>query len=175
MGLLQKLKSALGLGEPDRQASDSDGHAEAEVTIEREPSTETESAVKGTETTSNETTTATTETTESAREPAETPETETAEAAETAEPEDAETAEVAASPGEAAAGADAETVTDEPDSVGVDVQEITGIGPTYADRLTEAGYETVDALAAADVAAVADTAQTSESRAEDWIEQAQDR
>ena len=56
MGLLQKLKSALGLdgaGSSDRRRS-----GDVDVTVEREPSTETEDAVKGTETRSDDATTA---------------------------------------------------------------------------------------------------------------------
>jgi polyhydroxyalkanoate synthase len=52
------------------------------------------------------------------------------------------------------------------------IEGISGIGETYADRLRKAGIETAADLAAADAAAVADTADISESRAEDWIEQA---
>ena len=48
---------------------------------------------------------------------------------------------------------------------------IDGIGPTYAERLAEAGIETVGDLSAADPAAVASAAEVSEKRAEDWIAQ----
>lgn len=47
MGLLQKLKSALGLdGTDSSRARSADG---VDVTVEHEPSTESESAVKGTD------------------------------------------------------------------------------------------------------------------------------
>lgn len=52
------------------------------------------------------------------------------------------------------------------------VAEIRGIGPTYSERLTEVGIETVADLAAADTEAVAAAAQVSESRASDWQTQA---
>jgi polyhydroxyalkanoate synthase len=52
-----------------------------------------------------------------------------------------------------------------------DIESISGIGETYADRLREAGIETATDLAAADASTVADTAEIPESRAEDWIEQ----
>lgn len=55
------------------------------------------------------------------------------------------------------------------------VSDINGIGPTYSDRLTDVGIGTVAALAEADAETVADAAQVSESRAGDWIEQAQSR
>ncbi|WP_336336108.1 poly(3-hydroxyalkanoate) polymerase subunit PhaC [Haloarcula brevis] len=52
-----------------------------------------------------------------------------------------------------------------------DVETVDGIGPTYADRLREAGIETVADLAEYDAAELADIAQTSESRAQDWLDQ----
>jgi predicted flap endonuclease-1-like 5' DNA nuclease len=60
------------------------------------------------------------------------------------------------------------------DDASPDLEEIKGIGPTYADRLSKAGYETVADLAGADAEAVAEAAQTGEGRASDWIERAQD-
>ncbi len=55
-----------------------------------------------------------------------------------------------------------------------DIESVEGIGPTYADRLREAGIETADDLAAADIETVADTADIPESRAEEWLEQVSD-
>jgi polyhydroxyalkanoate synthase len=86
-------------------------------------------------------------------------------------------------PGEAVAepeeeSADGEESGDEPgDSEGQaePVEEITGIGPTYSERLSAVDIESVEALAEADTAAVADAAEVSESRAADWITQAEDR
>jgi polyhydroxyalkanoate synthase len=54
------------------------------------------------------------------------------------------------------------------------VDEITGIGPTYSERLADTGIETVADLADADALAVAEAAEVSESRAADWITQAAD-
>jgi len=55
-----------------------------------------------------------------------------------------------------------------------DVESIDGIGPTYAERLREAGIESVAALSGADVETVADAAGVSESRAGDWLDQARE-
>jgi polyhydroxyalkanoate synthase len=77
------------------------------------------------------------------------------------------------STGEPAAEAGAESGADA--DVDVDVQSIDGIGPTYAERLREAGVETVADLAGADAAAVAEAADVGVGRAEGWIEQAAGR
>jgi len=53
-----------------------------------------------------------------------------------------------------------------------DLEALDGVGPTYAGRLREAGIESVGDLAAADAAALADEADVSVNRLEDWIEQA---
>ena len=53
-----------------------------------------------------------------------------------------------------------------------DVEDLKGIGPTYGERLREAGYGTVDALAAADADTVADESGIAESRIEKWIDRA---
>ncbi|MFC7136832.1 helix-hairpin-helix domain-containing protein [Halobaculum litoreum] len=50
-----------------------------------------------------------------------------------------------------------------------DLERIDGIGPTYAERLVDAGIETFAELAAADVDRVAAAANTSTSRADDWV------
>ncbi|ACV47120.1 MULTISPECIES: class III poly(R)-hydroxyalkanoic acid synthase subunit PhaC [Halomicrobium] len=52
-----------------------------------------------------------------------------------------------------------------------DVASVDGIGPTYADRLREAGIETVDDLAGHDAAELAEIAETTESRVRDWLDQ----
>lgn len=52
---------------------------------------------------------------------------------------------------------------------------IKGIGPTYSERLGEAGIETVADLADADSETVADAAKTGESKAMSWIERANGR
>lgn len=56
----------------------------------------------------------------------------------------------------------------------VPVDEIRGVGPTYSERLTAVGIETVADVAAADIGQIADAAEVSESRASDWQSQATD-
>jgi len=70
-------------------------------------------------------------------------------------------------------GGQADT-TDERPGAGVPVDEIRGVGPTYSERLTAAGIETVTDVAAADIGEIADAAEVSESRASDWQSQATD-
>lgn len=55
------------------------------------------------------------------------------------------------------------------------VDVVKGIGPTYAGRLSEAGVETVEDLAAADPEEVAKRADVPRARLEDWIERANER
>ena len=64
--------------------------------------------------------------------------------------------------------ADAGTVND---SDTESVETLAGIGPTYAERLDDAGLGTVDALGAADAETVAEAANVSVTRAEEWLEQ----
>lgn len=52
---------------------------------------------------------------------------------------------------------------------------IKGIGPTYSERLGEAGIETVADLADADPETVADAAKAGESKAMSWVERANGR
>jgi hypothetical protein len=54
------------------------------------------------------------------------------------------------------------------------LEDVEGIGSTYADRLRDSGIESVFDLAEADTDEVSEAADTSESRAEDWIGKAQD-
>ena len=75
-------------------------------------------------------------------------------------------------------GADDTEPEAEPTETGttdVETEEIDGIGPTYAERLSAAGIETVDELADVNVETVATAAGISETRAEDWLEQATER
>lgn len=73
-------------------------------------------------------------------------------------------------------GLEAETVAEPtPDEVAASsepVETIRGIGPAYAERLAEAGIETVADLAGADAEAVAQETDIAQGRVEDWIEEA---
>jgi polyhydroxyalkanoate synthase len=55
---------------------------------------------------------------------------------------------------------------------GSDLEEVSGIGPTYAERLRDGGIVTIAELAAADVERVAGLAGVGRSRAESWVGQA---
>jgi polyhydroxyalkanoate synthase len=70
-----------------------------------------------------------------------------------------------------APGDDAESAA-EPDTEGTDAEAIDGIGPTYADRLRDAGLGTVEALRDTDADAVSEAAGVGIKRAEGWLEQA---
>jgi polyhydroxyalkanoate synthase len=73
---------------------------------------------------------------------------------------------------DAAVEAEEEPAADEPPAEAEeDVETVSGIGPTYADRLRGIGIETVADLAAAEVSTIAEAAQVSEARAQDWIDQ----
>jgi polyhydroxyalkanoate synthase len=52
---------------------------------------------------------------------------------------------------------------------------LEGVGPTYAERLTEAGFDTVEAIAGADREALVAATEAPASRVEHWIEQARNR
>ncbi|ELZ17877.1 poly(R)-hydroxyalkanoic acid synthase subunit PhaC [Haloterrigena salina JCM 13891] len=56
-----------------------------------------------------------------------------------------------------------------------DLTALDGVGQAYADTLAEAGIETFDELADADVAELATETGISPSRIEDWIEQTESR
>jgi len=191
MGLLQKLKSALGLD--GTGSSESGRSGDVDVTVEREPSTEDEDAVKGTDTARSE---AAVETDDSAASDSEDAESESPSAdefetiaddtddgdteAETDDESDTETAdaEAEAADDEAAEGATESAPADETGGVdaaaGSDdpVTELNGIGPAYGDRLAGAGIETVGELAGADAAELADQIELGESRVAGWVEQA---
>lgn len=54
------------------------------------------------------------------------------------------------------------------------VTEISGIGPSYSDRLADAGIITVGELANADAATIANETDLSEKRIAGWIESAEE-
>jgi len=79
-------------------------------------------------------------------------------------------AEVDAVAEEAAeAAAEATSAEDEPASP--DVDTVDGVGPTYADRLRDAGIATVADMLEREPTEVADVTGASVSRVEDWLEQ----
>lgn len=157
MALLKKLKEKLGIG----GSGDEPARSDTEVTVEHEPDEES----------------ASTESDESVDEPVAT---ETDAAASTESLVDEEDA--AADPTEAAepaeaAGPESEDVEIDEDADDVDgtaVDSIKGIGPAYADRLSNIGIESVADLADADPAEVAEGANVGEKRAATWIERAQE-
>lgn len=69
---------------------------------------------------------------------------------------------------------DVETA-DTGEAEGEDVQNVKGIGSAYAERLGEIGIDTVDELADADAADVAERTTVSEKRVQRWIDRANER
>ncbi|MES3517607.1 MAG: helix-hairpin-helix domain-containing protein [Natronomonas sp.] len=164
MGLLQKLKTAFGIGDS--------GSADAtEVTVEHEPDTDTEAAIKGTD----EPVATDTDATASTGSMTQTP-TDSTEAAEPAEAgagvtEHSGTETEAAEPAEAA-GPVPDSDSDGPDASNDPIENISGIGPAYAARLGDAGVETVAELLAADPEELADATELSSGRIERWQDRA---
>ncbi|MFC5135745.1 MULTISPECIES: helix-hairpin-helix domain-containing protein [Haloferacaceae] len=73
---------------------------------------------------------------------------------------------------EAGAGGEPDESGDEVD--GAPVDRIKGIGPAYGERLSKIGIETVEDLAAADPAEVAEGASIGEKRAVKWVDRAKE-
>jgi polyhydroxyalkanoate synthase len=73
--------------------------------------------------------------------------------------------------GDEAVAAEDEPETDLADETAESVDTVSGIGPTYAERLEAAGIGTTADLADYDAAELADIAETNESRAQDWLDQ----
>jgi len=163
--ILQKIKRVFGLSQP---AADSEPPAETEteVTVEREPDT---ASVGGTETES------AGGTVEPAGDEPDEQGDATASGEESAEPaheqSEAEPAHEQAEP----SGEQTEPTGTEPEGGADSVDAVKGIGPTYSDRLSEAGIETVGDLADAEPEAVAEAAETGESKAGSWIDRARER
>jgi len=187
MGLLTKLKSILGIDSNDGRRGGS-----VDVTVEREPTAERERAVKESveEEPSEEESSDEAQSDEPVAE-----ETDAAASTESlvedhveddekvAESERAEPAEVGAGQPEAEdETTDIEEVEpdtdagEEPDEEGQeDVELLKGIGPAYAERLHDAGIETVADLTDADADELGDEIDVSPSRVQRWIDRAQER
>lgn len=185
MGLLQKLKSALGLdGATSSDATRSD---DVDVTVEREPSTEDEDAVKGTDTSADEADAAGAASADTTEDPdadgaaVDEPDTDAAESDtdgvdETAEDTaDGTDDEADADASDDVADADEADEADEAPEGSTDpVTELNGIGPAYADRLAGQGIDTVGELAVADPEAIAAETDLGAKRVSDWIDQARE-
>jgi len=154
MSLLGKLKSLFGQRERERPSTD------VSVTVERDSGTsEQTAAAERSPTESDPSTTASA--TQSGPSGAET----TAEA-----PEEQSTDEAFEWESEDEPSPDEESSAEsEP------LTSITGIGPSYADSLEDAGIDTVQQLADADAFELADAAGLSDKRVEGWVEQARAR
>ena len=161
MGLLSTLKSLLGMEEESRSAGSG-----VDVTVEHEPSTESERAVQE----SGAEHEAEAEDGESVDEPVAT-ETDAAASTESlVDEEHTDDPTRAAEPAEAAS-----TGEEEVESVdGEPVTVLKGIGPAYADRLEDAGIESVADLAAADPEELAERVDLSAKRVGRWVDTAQD-
>jgi predicted flap endonuclease-1-like 5' DNA nuclease len=219
MGLLDTIKSWLGLGGGDERREASDG--DVGVTVERdtrdadEPRTTAESAVKapadeaggadqededdavaaGTDASAS-TGSMVDEDPDTAAEPAEAAGVGGDDGETTVDTEPPETDDAAAAGSEAAASTGSmvdENVADEAaepaEAVDVDVEDaddperagstespevLKGIGPAYAQRLADAGIETVSELAAADADEVGDAIDVSPKRVGRWIDRAKE-
>ncbi|WP_049936925.1 helix-hairpin-helix domain-containing protein [Haloplanus natans] len=177
MGILDTLLSLLGLG----NSSSDDDRRETTVSVEREANTDTEAAVKGTDDGGSPSAAGTdaVASTESLVDEREEP----AEPAEAVEAGDAETeldTADAESEGETTGEHDPVDIEDAEESAatGTDaesVEVIKGIGPAYAERLSNAGVDSVADLAAADVSELAAAVDLSETRVGRWIERARER
>ena len=191
MALLQKIKEKLGFGSrpssSDRESTDSD-RGEAAVTVERESdaddaaSTETDaSAVEvdesgGESDAVDEEHEATDDEAVGADAVDEEHEAVGADAVdEESEATDDEATDDAVDEGTTVDDGAGDTETDETAATdGTPVEQIKGIGPAYAERLGEIGIHTVEDLAGADAAAIAEGTSVGEGRAETWIGRAKE-
>lgn len=147
MGIISTIKEMLGIDEPRRSPGSG-----TTVTVERERTGSRQETSRASE--------ASPPAGPSVSEPE--PSVPEAEPETSAVGEEEEAAEEAPAPSTPSAAA-----TGEP------VETITGIGPAYAERLGDAGIETVDQLAAADAADLAGETDIPESRVQEWIDLAQ--
>ncbi len=164
MGLLETLKSLLGLEDDERRDAATDDR-DVGITVEREG--ERRHAADD----------PTTAEAETATEPGGGSATASASSSggvsASASTADADAEAAPTTPSGTAADAATDADEDRVPSEAVDV--VKGIGPTYAGRLSDAGIDTVADLAEADASAIAAAADVPESRVADWIERARDR
>lgn len=170
MGLLDTIKSVLGIGTTtERSEEAATGPAgETSVAVEREPGSEEISEAEDVEEPVAEPTDAT-GSTESIvdEEAAASDATEAAEPAEAAGPE---SADVTTDVEETGPDPESEAPVDEAPTV----QEVKGIGPAYGERLVDAGVVTVADLADADPEELAEQTGVSKSRIREWIDRARE-
>ena len=181
MGLLDVIKSALGIGETTTERADGTTPEQADrtsVAVEREPDGEETTEAEATEE-------STTEHEESVEEPIaegtdaagstgsivdeETAASDAVSAAEPAEAAGPESEDITTDVAETDPDAESATQAESPP-----VQEIKGIGPAYGERLGDVGVVTVDDLTAADPEELAAQTGLSDSRTQDWIERARE-
>ncbi|MEY7848605.1 helix-hairpin-helix domain-containing protein [Natrarchaeobius sp. A-rgal3] len=195
MGFLQTLKSLLGL---DDSGSESRETRDVGVTVERERSSEGEAGDGTTAASPDDEPAAAGSTaagsTDSVMEPPDEPDeaAEPAEATGPAETDATPTEEKTLDepPAEDVSELSPEETDDESSLEGTDdeispeetddepsepVDSIKGIGPAYADRLADAGVETVANLADADAGELAEQTDISEKRLQGWIDRAEVR
>jgi len=164
MGLFEKLRSLLGLEEPAEESA-SEGR-DVGITVEREGDRESDRrAGQGRSTEATDGGVAS-----SGSAAAGGPSASDATATTGSESDTATAAGAAPTP-----DSESDDEPEEPRVPSEAVDVIKGIGPTYAGRLSDAGIETVDDLAAADAADVAERVDVPEGRLEEWIERASAR
>jgi predicted flap endonuclease-1-like 5' DNA nuclease len=178
MGILNTLLSMLGLADT---SSDDDDPRDPTVSVERETRTGSEAAVKGTDMEAADDEGVAADTDASASTETLVDDEGAAEPAEAAGPDDGVTTELdtaesesqGETTGEHEADDDADAEVDDAAAESTDV--IKGIGPAYAERLSEAGVDSVADLAAADAETLADAIELSPKRVGRWIDRAKDR
>ncbi|MEE6211336.1 helix-hairpin-helix domain-containing protein [Salarchaeum sp. III] len=161
MGLLSALKSMLGL-----ESDESGRNGSVDVTVEREredePVAEETDASASTESLVE-------DHVEEGEKVAESERAEPAEAGAGQPDAEDETTDI----DEVEPDAESESAPDEEGAE--DVELLKGIGPAYAERLHDAGVETVADLADADADELGDEIDVSSSRVQRWIDRAQER
>jgi predicted flap endonuclease-1-like 5' DNA nuclease len=174
MGLLSKLKSVLGMEEESRSTGGG-----VDVTVEHEPSTESEEAVKEStaESEADVDEPVATETDAAASTESLVDEEHTDDPSRSAEPAEAGVADEGHSGAadEAADEADLDTSEAPDDENTESVSTVKGIGPAYASRLEDAGVETVGDLSTVDPEELAERVDLSPKRVGRWVDRAKDR